>query len=77
MDWSLAPPPRVVDGLLAVPIDITDVVAEVIFDAATQTCGVDATVDFTVGPTAGNPDDGQAEPCPRSAPLSPSALTPE
>ena len=55
MDWSFAPPPKVVDGLFAVPIDITHVVAAVIFDAATQTCGVDATVDFTVGPTAGNP----------------------
>lgn len=54
-DFQLAPPPKTVDGLLAVPIDIQTVKAVFTFDGATQTAVADATMAYTVGPTAGNP----------------------
>ncbi|MGY1670298.1 hypothetical protein [Geodermatophilus sp. SYSU D00710] len=54
-NWEVAPPPRWVDGLLAVPIDISTISASIIFDAATGSATVDATVTYTVGPTGGNP----------------------
>ncbi len=54
-DFSLAPPPKTVDGLLAVPVDVTSVTATFVFDGATSTATADATMTYTVGPTAGNP----------------------
>lgn len=54
-DFHLGPPPRTVDGLLAVPIDIQSVQAVFTFDGALQTAVADATMAYTVGPTAGNP----------------------
>src|SRR4051812_42645698 len=54
-NFHLAPPSRMVDGLLAVPIDIQSIDAKFAFDGATQSGTGDATVAFTVGPTAGNP----------------------
>lgn len=50
-----APEPVTVDGLLAVPIDIQHLTATFQFDAASHACEVDATIEFIVGPTAGNP----------------------
>jgi hypothetical protein len=54
-NFHLAPPPKIVDGLLAVPIDIESVSAIFTFDGATQTATADSTITYTVGPTAGNP----------------------
>ena len=54
-NFEIAPPPKTVDGLLAVPIDISSVDAAFSFDAATATAAADATITYTVGPTAGNP----------------------
>jgi hypothetical protein len=54
-DFRLAPPPTPVDGLLAVPIDVQQVQAVVTLDGATSTAQADATMTYTVGPTAGNP----------------------
>ena len=54
-NFNLAPPAKTVDGLLAVPIDIQHLAATMAFDAATESCDVDATVDFVVGPTGGHP----------------------
>jgi len=53
--FELAPPPKTVDGILAVPIDIQRVTAALEFDGATSTGAGDATVEFTVGPSGGNP----------------------
>ena len=50
-----APPPTTVDTLLAVPIDIETLSASLRFDAAAESCTVDATIAFVVGPVAGNP----------------------
>jgi hypothetical protein len=50
----LAPPPKTVDGLLAVPIDIESIVALFTFDGSTETASADATITYAVGPTAGN-----------------------
>jgi hypothetical protein len=44
-----------VDGLLAVPIDITSVAAAIDIDAATGTATATAVVVFTAGPANGNP----------------------
>jgi hypothetical protein len=44
-----------VDGLLAVPIDIQRVTAELVFDRATLSGTGDATVEFTMGAQAGRP----------------------
>jgi len=54
-NFHLAPPSKTVDGLLAVPIDIESITAVFTFDGATQTATADATIVYTVGPTAGNP----------------------
>ncbi len=54
-NFHLAPPPKTVDGLLAVPIDIESIEANFTFDGAAQTAFADATIRYTVGPTAGNP----------------------
>jgi len=54
-NFHLAPPPKTVDGLLAVPIDIESIVAVFTFDGSTETASADATITYTVGPTAGNP----------------------
>ena len=54
-DYHLAPPPTMVDGLLAVPVDFQDVQATVRFDGAAATGLADATVTYKVGPTAGYP----------------------
>ena len=54
-NFHLAPPAKTVDGLLAVPIDISTIDAVFSFDAAAQTAQADATITYEVGPTAGNP----------------------
>lgn len=54
-NFDLAPPPKTVDGLLAVPIDIVNVDATFTFDGAAQSAVADATISYEVGPTAGNP----------------------
>lgn len=50
-----APPVVNIDGLQAVPIDITNVTASFIFDAATQTATADATMAFVMSPATGHP----------------------
>lgn len=52
---ALAPPPKRVDGLWAVPIDIARVDASLRFDAATQSASGDATLEFRIGRHAGCP----------------------
>ena len=52
---DLAPPARLVDGLWAVPIDITRTTATLQFDAATQTASGDATLEFRIGRNTGCP----------------------
>lgn len=54
-NFHLAPLPKTVDGLMAVPIDIESIEAVFTFDGATETASADATITYTVGPTAGNP----------------------
>ena len=54
-NFHLAPPSKTVDGLLSVPIDIESINAVFNFDGAAQTAVADATITYTVGPTAGNP----------------------
>lgn len=54
-NFDLAPPPKTVDGLAAVPIDIQTIDASLIFDGAASAATGDATITYTVGPTAGNP----------------------
>lgn len=54
-NFHLAPPARSLDGLLAVPIDITRIDASFVFDASSSTASADATITYTVGPTAGHP----------------------
>jgi hypothetical protein len=54
-NFHLAPPPKTVDGLAAVPIDIQTVDAALVFDGAASAATGDATITYTVGPTAGNP----------------------
>jgi hypothetical protein len=53
--FSLAPPAKTVDGLLAVPIDIRRVTARLVFDGATSSGEGDATMEFVAGPQDGNP----------------------
>lgn len=43
-----------VDGLLAVPIDISAITATMTFDGASHSAMADATVTYTVGPVSGN-----------------------
>lgn len=54
-NFHLAPPSKTVDGLLSVPIDIASINAVLTFDGAARTATADATIVYTVGPTAGNP----------------------
>jgi len=54
-NFHLAPPPKTVDGLVAVPIDIQTIDAVFVFDGAAASATADATITYTVGPTAGNP----------------------
>ena len=54
-NFHLASPPKTVDGLVSVPIDIESIDAVFTFDGAAQTASADATITYTVGPTAGNP----------------------
>lgn len=54
-NFSLAPPPRLVDGLWAVPVDISRIEATLIFDAATQSATGQATLHFRLGNNAGCP----------------------
>ncbi len=55
MNFDLAPPSRLVDGLQAVPIDIQRVTASFVFDGLTSSGTADATMEFTLGAEAGNP----------------------
>ena len=50
-----APPPVMVDGLLAVPMHIEDVTATITFDATTQSASATAETTFTMGPDGGSP----------------------
>lgn len=50
-----APRPKLVDGLLAVPMHIINVSATITFDAATQSASATAEMTFEVGPDAGSP----------------------
>ena len=54
-NFHLAPPPTMVDGLLAVPIDIQAVHASFLFDGNTLHAVADVTISYTVGPTDGHP----------------------
>lgn len=54
-NFHLAPPAKTVDGLLAVSIDIQSIDALFTFDGSALTALADATITYTVGPTAGNP----------------------
>jgi hypothetical protein len=54
-NFHLAPPPRTVDGLAAVPIDIQTIDALFTFDGAAASGAGDATITYTVGPAPGNP----------------------
>lgn len=54
-NFQLAPPPRLVDGLWAAPIDIQRINATLTFDGAASSGAGDATLEFKMGPHAGNP----------------------
>jgi hypothetical protein len=54
-NFDLAPPPKTVDGLQAVPIDIQKITASLTFDGATSSAQGDATLEFIMGPQNGNP----------------------
>jgi hypothetical protein len=54
-NFDLAPPAKMVDGLLAVPIDIQQITAHLTFNGTTGAGTGDATLDFTMGPQNGNP----------------------
>ena len=54
-NFHLAPPPKTVDGLAAVPIDIQTIDALFTFDGAAAAATGDATITYTVGPTVGSP----------------------
>jgi hypothetical protein len=54
-NFHLAPPPKMVDGLLAVPVDIQSIQGAFIFDSGSGTASADVTMTYTVGPVAGNP----------------------
>ncbi len=52
---DLAPPPKLVDGLWAVPVDIQRITATLTFDAATNLSTGSALVEFRLGRNGGNP----------------------
>lgn len=54
-NFDLAPPAKTVDGLPAVPIDIQNITATLVFDGATSMGSGDATIAFTTGPSDGCP----------------------
>ena len=54
-NFHLAPPPKTVDSLMAVPIDVESIEAIITFNGAAETASADATITYTVGPTTGNP----------------------
>lgn len=54
-DLDLAPPAIAVDGLRAVPIDIRQVQARVVFDATARAARAEATVEFIAGGEDGSP----------------------
>src|SRR5262245_46832874 len=54
-NFHLAPPPKTVDGVTAVPIDIQTIDAVLVFDGTASAATGDATITYTVGPTPGNP----------------------
>ncbi len=54
-DLDLAPPAVTVDGLRAVPIDIQQISAKVVFDLSAHQASAEATVDFRMGDQAGSP----------------------
>jgi hypothetical protein len=54
-NFHLAPPPKIVDGLQAVPIDIQTIDGQLTFDGAAETGEGDVTLTFVVGPQDGNP----------------------
>ena len=53
-NFHLAPPSKLVDGLIAVPIDIQTITASLTFDGASQSGSGDATLTFIIGPQAGS-----------------------
>lgn len=53
-DLDLAPPIRVIDSLIAVPIDITRLKAEVTFDMLSHKCKVNTSTEFLMGVENGN-----------------------
>ena len=55
ISWTDAPPPTAVDGLVAVPVDVSSLAAAVVLDGSTSTASVDATLSYTVGPHDGHP----------------------
>jgi hypothetical protein len=55
INWRDAPPPTAVDGLLAVPVDVSSLTAAVVLDGSTSTATADATLSYTVGPHDGHP----------------------
>src|SRR6185503_9868015 len=54
-NFDLAPPPKTVDGLSAVPIDIQSISATLTFDVQSSSGSADASIDFVVGPGGGCP----------------------
>ncbi|SDD02515.1 hypothetical protein SAMN05444580_102428 [Rhodococcus tukisamuensis] len=55
VDFTTAPPPTVVDGLVAVPVHVEGLRAHVRLDGSTSTARVDVTMMYVVGPTPGSP----------------------
>ena len=54
-NFDLAPPPVLVDGLAAVPIDIQRIRAKLAFDGASGSGSGEATLEFVLGPDGGCP----------------------
>jgi len=54
-NFDLAPPPAIVDGLQAVPIDIQSISARLTFDGATSSGTADVSLEFVTGPVDGHP----------------------
>jgi hypothetical protein len=53
--WRDAPSPTAVDGLVAVPVDVSSLTASVVLDGATSAGTVDATLSYALGPHSGHP----------------------
>lgn len=54
-NFHIAPPPKTVDGLFAVPMDIQSINGNITFNASTSSATADITIDYIVGPSAGRP----------------------